>query len=122
MVPGENAARDLAAREKPDAEVLGACPGFGQTGNAVVVCQCDRLAACGHGQFHDSCGSLRAIRAGGVHVQVDHNAERSSGLPAIPDRPRRDERWSLCPLDYPRCTTADLARARPEPSRGSAAR
>jgi len=77
--PGRERTRDLTARNEPEAEALGAGSGLGHTGETVVVGQRDRCAACGCGELDDSFGSLRAVGARRVQVQVDHGAERTGG-------------------------------------------
>ena len=56
--PRRERARDLAARHEPDAEALGAGLSLDNAGEPVVVGERYRSATCGHGELHDSLGSL----------------------------------------------------------------
>ena len=72
--PGREGARDLATRDEPDAESLGADLGLIHTAESVVVGESHRLAACDHGQLYDPCRRFRAVRASGVGMEIDHGA------------------------------------------------
>ncbi len=69
---GREGTRHLTARNEPNSEIPSHGPGFCDSGKAVVIGQGHGAAPGGGGQLDNSRRRLRAVRTGGVRVQVDH--------------------------------------------------